>query len=144
MSPHIPYITDFRCHRRTDLSLHGEVPRVCERNTVGAWRIEEVIDVQTVWQWVASVRSYRRSRRCRWACEQIEHWQVRIALAVLLGQGDRRIIVGGLAEYGAKASRSKTPPVPCAYDRAFLQLVCDSQPRSESKVVGFYSHVRGH
>src|SRR6202140_820212 len=65
MSPDVSDVARFRGQGWSELMLYREIPRVSQRYAIGAWRLEEVIRVQSVGQGITSAGADRRVHRQR-------------------------------------------------------------------------------
>src|SRR5919201_2772616 len=110
MSANIAEVRHFGAKCWRDLVLNREVPKIHQRNAIGIRRIKEVVQAESLRQWIPTVSADRRIRGQRRAIQQIKCRRIGVGLGHRLRQCDWGIEVRRLAEYASQRNRAEATP----------------------------------
>src|ERR671924_929135 len=115
MSANIAEVRHFGAQCWRDLVLNREVPKIHQRNAIGIRGIKEVVQAQSLRQWIPTVSTDRRIRGQRRAIQQIKCRRIGVGLRHGLGQRNWWIVVRRLAEYASQRSRGEATSISGSY-----------------------------
>src|SRR5690349_19818582 len=141
MTPHVSDISHLKSKVGAEFVLDGEVPEIYLRDAVGIRRRGEVIHADSVRQRVPAVLTNNRIGNARRTIQQVKRRNVWIRLRDVLRVDDGRIVISPLAENSAKAAGVEAAAKTGAYDSVREELIRDTDPRRETQVIRFDTHI---